>query len=208
MKTTTIITLLLLVLNSTAFTQDLPDKKTTQNYIKKIFDDTYDFDEVCQNGTIFKITSAPMPNYYNWVSYELIFYSNGTSKLSFVRKSSGVPCSYGYRYTDINWAKLQSIQDYEGFPNNPVRDNSSVKFLRLNFLPNSVLRTGYVGHAGQNCHSEEGFSNSINSEPEPVSYILFPYKNEEGLVKKLVRALYHLGKLEKEEQTSNDPFAE
>jgi len=46
----------------------------------------------------------------------------------------------------------------------------------------------------------------IMAHNQSVNYVLIPYLNQEGIKARLIKALDHLNKLEKEEQAKNDPF--
>jgi hypothetical protein len=78
--------------------------------------------------------------------------------------------------------------------------NSPVKYLSISFTPNSILRTGFTSHG---CVIE-GFKHY--GEKQSVSHILFPYRDEEGVKERLIKALNHLSKLAKEEKSKHDPF--
>jgi hypothetical protein len=190
MKITIIITAILLLFSATGFAQTEPDKATTESYIKKIFNETEDYEDHLKEGAKYRITS-----WYGRAPHDLSFnYDNTTLSFTATAITDGM-CSEGYAYRNISWAKLLNIEE------DPATTNDSpVKMLKIRFLSNSVIRTGYTN---DNCDFS-GFS--FYGREENVSTILFPYRNEPGVRERLIKALNHLSKLEKEEQAANDPF--
>ena len=127
---------------------------------------------------------------------KLDYFKFNNSSIEFSRKAlTEGYCTEGYEFTKVNWAKMESITDWNG-----IATNSPVGVLYVKFPNNSILRTGYID---SNCN-KEGFS--TYGTTQSVSYVLFPYLNQEGVRERLVKALNHLSKLEKEEQAKNDPF--
>ncbi|MEO6681941.1 MAG: hypothetical protein ABIN48_03865 [Ginsengibacter sp.] len=194
----TIFVLLTMLIVGTAYGQD---RKTTQEYIEKIFKETTDYEEKHDDGAEYSITpiSFPCP-YQGYQGISLrIFWSNGEKvEVSYARnaKKAGY-CTYGYIYRNINWAKMVSIND-----DMYTSKNSPIKFLIINFTPNSVLREGFIS---KGCPTNE-FSEC--GKIVSVSSISFPYRNEPGTRDRLVKALNHLSKLVKEEAKEKDPFAD
>lgn len=185
MKTlNTIFIVLTLIFVSNSYAQTQPDKKTTKEYLEKVFVSTYNF-ELKRSGVDYKITG-----YFN--GFE--FYNTSDFKYSMTSLTDGY-CSLGYEFYKINWAKMESIADWDG-----VAIDSPVSVLFIKFPNNSILRDGRIDI---NCN-KEGFSRYGTTQS--VSYVLFPYLNQEGVRERLVKALNHLSKLEKEEQAKNDPF--
>ncbi|WP_159801780.1 hypothetical protein [Flavobacterium sp. MK4S-17] len=183
-KLNTIFIVLTLIFVSNSYAQTQPDKKTTYNYIEKLFSDTYDFELKFNDGVVYKI--AFQDGYFEFDTYNIRFSRRALTE--------GY-CTEGYRFSEVNWAKMESITDWNG-----ISTNSPVGVLYIKFPSNSVLRTGYID---SNCN-KEGFSSFGTTQS--VSYVLFPYLNQEGVRERLVKALNHLSKLEKEEQAKNDPF--
>ncbi len=179
-----IVLTLLFVSNSYAQTQ--PDKKTTLNYVESAFNSTLNFELKTNNGVVFKIQGIS-----GFCDFD---FSNKYIKFCTIALIEGY-CTDGYEFKEINWAKMESIADWDG-----IATNSPVGVLYVKFPNNSILRTGYID---SNCN-KEGFS--TYGTTQSVSYVLFPYLNQEGVRERLVKALNHLSKLEKEEQAKNDPF--
>lgn len=180
--------------------QTQPSKEATQKYILQIFKATYGYEEIRSDGNKYVIESGQLGDYITGPYIRHTVFSD-CSFLSFARKSSTDNlCSYGYEYRGINWAKMQGIEDW----NIALASTSPIKFLFIKFTTN-ILRMGVIGHRGQNC-SDNGFSGT--GEKQSVNHILFPYRNEDGVRERLVKALNHLSKLEKEEQAKNDIFGQ
>lgn len=177
-----IVLTLIFVSNSNAQTQ--PDKETTLNYLNSAFDSTLYFELKFNDGVVYKISFRG--NYFK--------FNNRSIEFSRKALTEGY-CTEGYEFTKVNWAKMESITDWNG-----IATNSPVGVLYVKFPNNSILRTGYID---SNCN-KEGFS--TYGTTQSVSYVLFPYLNQEGVRERLVKALNHLSKLEKEEQAKNDPF--
>lgn len=182
-----IILTLIFVSNSNAQTQ--PDKKTTQNYIEKIFFETQDYEEKMNNGAIFKVGSGEI---CGWRSMEFGYY------LKYCRISTSDSwCSYCIECRNISWEKMLSIEDDD----RGLLPDSPVKYLKIIFVSNSILFEGYTKPSS--CNDQ---TYSYCGKEKSTSWIYFPYRNEEGVRERLVKALNHLSKLEKEEQAKNDPF--
>ncbi len=190
MKTlNTFFLLLTFILVSNSYAQTQPDKETTYNYIKNIFFETKDYEEKMNEGAIFKVSGG---DFCGWKYMDF-----GFSYLKYCRISTSDSwCSYCADYRNINWEKMLSIEDDRG----PLPD-SPVKYLKIIFVPNSILFKGY--NKTSSCNDE---NYSFCGKEKSTSWIYFPYRNEEGVRERLVKALNHLSKLEKEEQAKNDPF--
>ena len=190
MKTlNTFFIVLTLIFVSNSYAQTQPDKKTTQDYINKIFSDTFGFEQKNSSGEVYKICTS-LGNYFT------IFFKSKSSSIYFGREAvTADRCNFAYEFTEINWAKMEYINDWDG-----VATNSPVGVLYIKFPNNSILRKGRID---SNCN-KEGFSRY--GITQSVGFVLFPYLNQEGVRERLVKALNHLSKLEKEEQAKNDPF--
>lgn len=180
--------LLTFIFVSNSYAQTQPDKETTQEYIKKIFNDTYKFERISPEGYVYSLEG------YRTNSFDIYFQSKGIIEFGLFAKTAG-KCSYGYQFSEINWAKMQNIEDWKS-----VASNSPVQFLYVLFPANSILRLGYTN---SDC-KEDSFS--YYGTQQSVNYVLIPYLNQEGIKARLIKALNHLSKLEKEEQAKNDPF--
>lgn len=178
-----------LAIVNNSYAQNEPDYRTTFGYIKKIFDETTGY-EYIKGDAKYRIISSEHKNCYNH-SKEFTSESLRFSQVDETDKY----CSVGYWYYNIDWAKMQSITILTD-----ASSNSPVKYLSISFTPNSILRTGYIR---EGCVLE-GFKRF--GEKQSVNHILFPYRDEEGVKERLIKALNHLSKLAKEEKAKNDPF--
>lgn len=180
---------LTLIFVSNSYAQTQPDKKTTEKYIEKIFYETLGFELKHSTGEVYKIQIG-IGEYFRCE-----FYSH-KGRICFGKSAvTDGKCNFAYDFSEINWAKMKSIANWNG-----VATNSPVSVLYIEFPDNSILRRGYID---SDCN-HEGFSS--NGTTQSVNYVLIPYLNQEGVRERLVKALNHLSKLEKEEQAKNDPF--
>ncbi len=184
----TLFIFLALVYVGNIFGQDLPDKETTKNYIKKIFFETEDYEEKMNNGAMYKVGGGEI---CGWKSMKFDY----ALRYCVMSKSENW-CSHCFEFRNIKWEKMLSIED-----DGNLAPDSPVKYLKINFIPNSILFEGYISPSSCN---ENGYS--YCGTEKSTSFIYFPYRNEEGVRERLVKALNHLSKLEKEEQAKNDPF--
>ncbi len=185
--------LLSLALISNSYAQSEPDYKTTYEYIKKIFDETTGYEYITERGVVYKSGSLHIRHSHNVTYYK--FNKISKNEISFGQDAPSGYCSYFYEYRNIDWAKMQSISMVPG-----TASNSPVKYLSISFTPNSILREG---HTDTGCEIV-GFK--YFGVTQSVSHILFPYRDEEGVKERLIKALNHLSKLAKEEKAKNDPF--
>ena len=190
MKTlNTFFLLLTLILVSNSYAQTQPDKQTTYNYIKKIFFETVDYEEKSNNGAIHKVGVGEICGWkhmefvYNYLEYCVMSISENW-------------CSNCFKFREIKWEKMLSIED-----DSDLLPDSPVKYLKIKFIPNSILFKGYISPSTCNVNGQ-----SYCGTEKSTNFIYFPYRNEEGVRERLVKALNHLSKLEKEEQAKNDPF--
>ena len=188
MKTVkTIILTLIVLVSSQSFGQNEPDKETTIEYVNKIMNDTEGYENIFNGGSgDFKI---------DYVSEFL----TGSSLLFIVKpKDESLYCSIQYYYLNINWAKMLKID-----LSTITSISSPVKYLKINFVSNSILWKGYrfVPNQGKEPCNDGDFEIERS-----INYIYIPYRDEEGVRERLIKALNHLSKLEKEEQAKNDPF--
>jgi hypothetical protein len=177
------------------YAQTLPDKKTTQEYIKKICDATETLEYTSSDGIVYKIVyglSFHSDGKVNAKYYNIGLCSYDLSRIEFgMYAVNSEKCSYAYSQFDIDWSKMQDIQDASD-----IASYSSIKLLYIRFVPNSIKRIGFTNRY---C-TKYGFD--WNGKQELVSYIYFPYRNEEGLRERLIKALNHLHELSK----ADDPF--
>ncbi|RYJ36847.1 hypothetical protein NU08_4108 [Flavobacterium anhuiense] len=175
--------------------QTVPDRKTTVEYITKLFNDVKDFEYKLKDGTIYAIDGKTV-SAYSAIQF-IISIGNGNYETSLgycfdTRDSKKL--SFGQLYMKIDWAKMIKIEDSE------AADDSAVKFLYITFTPNSVLERGYYEEFNP-------YGNILRSKPDKgTSSIYFPYKNELGVKERLIKALNHLSNLDKKEKLKNDPF--
>lgn len=188
-KLNTFFIVLTLIFVSISNAQTQPDKKTTLNYINNIFFDTQDYEEKMNNGAVFKVGGGEI---CGWKDMRFDYY------LRYCRISTSDSwCSYCTEYRNISWEKMLSIEDSDS----DLLPDSPVKYLKIIFVPNSILFEGYTKPSS--CNDQ---NYSYCGKEKSTSWIYFPYRNEEGVRERLVKALNHLSKLEKEEQAKNDPF--
>lgn len=178
---------MIVLVSSQSFGQSEPDKEITIEYVNKIMNDTEGYDQKNING-------------HEYIIHSVSFYS--FALIIDVSNQNTAYCSTRYYYDNINWAKVQSI-DLE----TSASISSPVKFLIVNFVPNSILWKGrrYDEKLGPNFRSEN-CNDGVFEISKSISSIRVPYRDEEGVRERLIKALNHLSKLEKEEQAKNDPF--
>ncbi len=189
--------LLVLFIVNINYSQTEPDKKTTLAYITKIFNETSGY-EFINDGIQYKIKNLFFnePGNTGNISYNAAIEIK-ENYISFGQLAPSGYCSFGYKFKNIDWAKMRNIYDANA---TSVASNSPVKLLGINFTPNSILREG---HTNYKCNAQ-GYK--YLGETQSVGFILFPYRDEEGVKERLIRAFNHLSKLAKEEQAKNDPF--
>lgn len=177
---TTLLLLAILIANTT-FSQTMPNKKETWDYLKNKFNSTSDYIIEYKEGL-----SAKLEPIY--------LYDFGAMKLK--RKMIGETYYYEYNYDGIDFAKLISINEND---NEDIKSNSSVKRLTLIFVNNSIKFKGYL--IGGNDPVWDRYSNGVVQ-----SFIPFYYRDEPGEKEKVIKAIQHLSRLCKEEAKANDPF--
>ncbi len=173
-------TLIILLLAQVAFSQGMPNKEKTYDYLQSKFYDLRGYTIEYSDGSTFTFYPDVFTNY----------------RIEFRRTHKTEHYRYESNYEGINYAKLISIKENV---NDDLNPNSPIKRLELVFINNSIKFRGYL--FGANNPDWERYSNGVVQ-----SFIPIYYRDEPGEKEKVIKAILHLSKLEKEEQAKNDPF--
>ncbi|MBC7507736.1 MAG: hypothetical protein H7320_03165 [Ferruginibacter sp.] len=164
-----------------------PSKEETYAYIQKLLDEVDGYTVSYTTGATDKITfSTFSSNYYmqEIKKGNYMYYGNPSNK--------DIGCTDNNYYSNIDFSKLNNEPTSYNEAN--ITITSSLKKLKLSFTSNSVLY-------------EKGGDCADKHPQQPVSQVIFVYRNEDGVKERLIKAIMHLSKLRKEEEKGkSDPF--
>jgi hypothetical protein len=108
-------------------------------------------------------------------------------------KGCNCDCVFGYLFANMDWAKMDSIEDYFN-----QEDNSPIKYLVIRFSSYHIFYQNFI--------SEDCYSTIFDSIGGYVNYVLFPYRNKPGVRNRLIKTIRHLSDLEKEAAAFREEF--